>query len=372
MSAAYTPRQIAQLTARIADHFTLPQLERAALIGLRTPVNHITLASNLPGVIFALCQEANRSSRMTDFLRGLKDTEGDADTERSKRLNAALDTFTVTGSLEGADPFATLLITELPPVPVVNRLSLREYLRSLTNRDAAYGAISINGPSPCGKTYSKNLIRHIATWKGATPLVIEVVNESRALTLIDTMKKIAKLLGQPLKDLAELLIDNPTDARAAELFVDSMAEPLRAAAEEGKQYWIVFDGLDRSAAGPVRDNLVPYLLKSIADGNVMALKVFLLGDDGTRIVDARHIVLHESAQTITQTEIGDFLTACAAQKGWDLKAQQQTQLLSYVIGGASPPFDHKALHGIRERLEQILLRLCDPNKSVAELLEAVL
>jgi hypothetical protein len=372
MTAAYTPRQIAQLSARIADHFTLPQLERAALIGLHTPLNHITLASNLPGVIFALCQEANRSSRMADFLRGLKDTEGAADTERSQRLNAALDTFTVTGSLDGADPFATLLITELPPLPVVNRHSLRDYLRSLTNLDAGYGAISINGPGPCGKTYSKNLIRHIAGWKGATPLVIEVVNESRALTLADTMKKIATLLGHPLKDLAELLIDTPADARAAELFADSIAEPLRRAAEAGKQYWIVFDGLDRSAAAPVRDNLVPYLLKSIADGNLPALKLFLLGDDGTRIVDARHIVLHESAQTINPTEIGDFLTACAAAKGWDLKQQQQIQLLSYVIGGASPPFDHKALHGIRERLELILLRLCDPGKSVEELLQTVL
>jgi len=317
-------------------------------------------------VILDVCQSANRTSQVEDLLRGLKENNP------LQELHAALDLFSVTGSYESNDPFATLLATEVPPVPIFNRQPLREHLRDLTKLDATYGAISVDGPTACGKTYSKNLIRHVAAWKGARAVVIEIVNELRALTLRQTLDKITQLLNQPLANVARLLRDQPTDAQAAERFVDWLSGLSTTLAENGSQHWIVFDGLHYDAADPVRKCLIPSLVNSIANGNVLGVKVFLLGYDGTSLGDARYIVLHENAHGVDETQIGDFLKAYAAKQGRLLAPEERAQLLSYVLGGARSPFDHKALQGIHARLQNVIVLLREPNKPVEQLLESLL
>jgi hypothetical protein len=367
MSVVYTPPQIARLAQLIDKHFVLEQLEPAVFIGLGRTVGAITRAPTVPGMILDVCQAANREERMAEFLEGLKSVTNPS----QQNLHADFDIFSATGSYENTDPFATLLVTERPPVPVVNRQSLRECLRDLTNLEADYGAISIDGPRACGKTYSQNLIRHVAAWKGARAVVIEVVTESSALSLRATVDKITQLLGQPLLELNKLLRDQPSDAQTAGRFVDWIGGKSEKFGADGRQYWLLFDGLNHDAADPVRKCLVPPLLRAIANGNLLGVKVFLLGYDATRLGEAGRKVLHESARGIEETEIGDFITAFAAKHGWVLSKSDRSLLLSYIVGGAQSPFDHKALQGIRTRLETTLPRLIDPKKPIKDLLETV-
>jgi hypothetical protein len=251
-------------------------------------------------------------------------------------------------------------------------LSLRSYLQNLIAAGSSYRVISIEGPTASGKTHSKRLIHHVAGFLGAVPVTIEVAGEGRSLTLAEAMDKMALGLRQRIGDVRALFPDSPTDARAAERFVDWISSLSRDFEATGIQYWIILDGLDRSGAGPVRELLVPLLLQSIADRNLVGVKLFLLGDDARRVGDARLIALHETAKPIDPPEISNFLSGCAAERGWQIGAPDLARLLQSVVGGAQWPFDHKALQSIRERLEKIVPRLRDPNKPIAELLEKVL
>jgi hypothetical protein len=365
MAALYTPPQIRRLVPLIEQHFTTQRLDQAVFIGLKRTLQAITRAPTLEEMIFEVCQVANREGRMTELLQGLKATN------EFQELHAAFDRFEATGSYENTDPFATLLVTEAPPIPVVNRQSLRECLRDLTKLKAGYGVISVDGPRACGKTHSKSLIRYVADWKGARTVVIDVVNDTRALTLRETINKITDLLTLPVKDLERRLKDQPTDAQTAERFVNWISGLSESLTADGRQYWVLFDGLNHDAADPVRKYLLPPLLQAIADGNVLGVKAFLLGYDATRIADASHIALHENARGIVETEIGAFLTAFAAKKGWALSQEDHALLLSYVLGGAQSPFDHKALQGIRERLGKILSLLENPIRALKELQQVV-
>jgi len=358
MPAVYTPPQIARLAELIHKHFELAQLERAVFIGLNTTVEELTRAADVPKMILDVCRAANREERMVSFLKGLKSVS----TPSQQELHACFDLFSATGSYETTDPFSTLLVIDSPPMPMVNRQSLRESLRNLTELKTGYGVISVDGPTASGKTYSKNLIRRIAEWKGATTVVINVVGDVSALTLRETMVMITDLLTLPLEQLDLRLRDQPTDARAAASFVNWVSGLSRKLTADGSQYWVLFDGLNHDAADPVRKCLLPPLLQAIADGNVSGVKVFLLGYDATQIGNVAHIVLHESARGIVETEIGGFLIAYAAKQGWQLSEEEHGELLSYVLGGAQSPFDHKALQGIQERLRAILSLLENPIK----------
>lgn len=360
MPAAYTPLKINKLIALIEGRFDLGRLERAVQVGLGQPLQHYTVDRNLLDIISALCLKVNAegAAAVADLLRGLKTTHPDVE------LHAALDAIFATTPAAvpaGADPFEALLVTEVPPLPIVNRQSLRSNLRSVADPGCGYRALSVDGPAASGKTYSKRLIQHIARAEGAHPITIEVVNEMRALSLQATMEKIAfGFSPDAVGEVRKLLIDGPTDAQAAERFVGWVGNVSQVFAQDGQQFWLVLDGLNRSGATPVRDLLVPSLLQAIADDNVFGLRLFLLGDDGTRVGDARHIVLHESTQAISGTEIGVFLTAYAALKGWTIAPTDLTRLVERVVGGADWPFDHKSLEGIRRRLELIVPRLRDP------------
>ncbi len=367
MPTAFSPPQISNLAVMIERHFIYQTLDQAVQLGLNSQLQHYSLAPNLPAVILDLCRKVNAEGRLPDLVKGLLNTNP------APELRAALAAFSAAVPSAAVDPFEALLVTELPPVPMINRQFLRNYLRNLVNVNYGYRVISVDGPTASGKTYSKQLIQHIAASLGATTVTIEVVNAARALTLQETVKKIAfGFSSNAIAEMDRLFPDKPTDAQSAERFVDWAGSVSQGFATGGKEYWLLLDGLDRSGAEPVRDLLVPLLLKAIADRNVIGMKLFLLGDDATRVGDASHIVLHESTRSISEKDIGAFLTAFAAQKGYALGPAELTQILERVIAGTQWPFDHKALQSIRARLELIVPRLCEPNKPLMELLESVL
>jgi hypothetical protein len=366
MAAEYTPQRMSWLARTIDMYFTHDTLKRAVQIGLSANLEIYSIADNLPAVISDLCRRVNEETDVARLLRGLKEVNP------ALKLSKTLDDFVAGCDAGTVHPIDALLVSEMPPVPVIDRVSLRSYLQALLAAGSSYRVISVEGPSASGKTHSKCLIHHVARYLGAVPITIVVAREGHSLTLADTMDSIALGLRQSIADVRALFPDSPTDARAAERFVFWISSRTRDFDAAGIQHWIILDGLDRGGAAPVRELLVPHLLQAIADGNLVGVRLFLLGDDALRVGDARRIALHETTRPIEPSEISGFLSSCAEQKGWQISASDLSRLLENIVGGAQWPFDHKALESIRERLEKIVPRLRDPNKPIGELLEKVL
>ncbi len=153
-----------------------------------------------------------------------------------------------------------------------------------------------------------------------------------------------------------LLNDDPTDAQAADRFVDWLVGNA-AGFPPGDEYWLALDGLNKDGAATVRDTLVPQLLKAVANGNLPQVKFFLLGDNGKRVRDARRIVLHEDTASLTAAEVRLFFRDFGAEKGWALSDADLDAMIRDAIGERQPPFDHTAMEEICDGVERNLVNL---------------
>jgi hypothetical protein len=346
MAAEFTPQQIARLASMIGMRFsTVEQLRHAVTLGLQASLDTYTLAPNLTIRILELCQKVNAQSRIADLIVGLKQVNP------HQQFAANLDAFLAGTLSTAATVCGTLLVTEQPPLPIVNRRNLRSHLSQIISLNSGYQAISISGPSASGKTHSKELILFVAKCVGVTSLHVNVMaNDTKPRTLLNVVEQIA-LKVQPGQFAATLVADQPTDAQLAERFVSWLSGLSQNFEATGNRYWITFDGLDRAVAEPMRELLIPQLLRAIADGNLQNVKLFLLGDNGKRVRDARRIVLHEEAQPLTAVDIGTFLQEYAATQGWQLTQTQIDEAIRFIIANAVWPFDHQTMEEIRDRLE---------------------
>jgi hypothetical protein len=349
MPAQFTPRQISKLTRLIDPAFpTLGQLQRAVQYGLGVQLTRYSMASNLPTVILDLCNQVNQEGRIAALIKGLKSENSDP------VLHQALDAFLTPAQAGAAGPLDVLLVRELPPLALINRQTLRTHLSQLIVQGSGFRAVSVAGPTACGKTHSKELIRFVAENFSYQHVQIDVVDGTATRTLREVLGKITLGLRQPFKTLSDLLPDEPTDAQAAERFVDWMGGLSQGFQQTGEQYWLTFDGLDRPGAAPVRDELIPNLLRALANDNLKNIKLFLLGDNSRRIREARRIALHEDALQITANEISLFFQNYAQRAGRQIPANDLTALVNHVVQNAQSPFDHSAMDAIGDRLETAL------------------
>ena len=324
---------------------TLERLQQSVILGLQTSLDNYTLASNLTLRILELCLKVNAQGRVADLIAGLKQVNP------NPQFTADLEAFSAGTLSTAATVCGTLLVTEQPPLPVVNRRNLRGHLSQIMRPNVGYHAISISGPSACGKTHSKELIIFVAKCIGVTPIYVDVIGEDlRPRTLLNIVEQIAMKVQEG--ELARVLADQPTDAQLAERFVSWLSGLSQNFQRNGSRYWIIFDGLDREVAKPMRELLIAQLLLAIANGNLQNVKLFLLGDNGKRVRDARRIVLHEEAEPLTAADIGTFLQEYAATQGWQLLQSQIDDAMEFIISDAIPPFDHRTMEQIRDRLEQ--------------------
>ena len=350
MASRLPPPQLGKLAVLIGPKFTPVTLDIAVNLGLGVPLAHYSMLPRLSAVIVELCTLVNREGRIDELINGLKAANPNIE------LHAALDALLAPVPI-GPGLCQALLLRSVPPLTLINRDSLRGNLIQLTDAPA-FRAISISGPSACGKTHSKELIRLVAEAKSYTHVPIDVVDDARTLTLRQVVDKITLALRCDFGQLKVLLSDEPTDAQAAERFVDWISSQSRDFVLDGEQFWLIFDGLDRPGAASTRDNLVPMLLRAVANNSLQNVTLFLLGDNAKRIREARRIVLHEEATQMTRGEIRLFLKNYALSKGWAIPDNELDDLADYVIRGLSWPFDHTSMESISERIE-IALRIID-------------
>jgi hypothetical protein len=367
MAADYTPRQISRLARLISRRMDLQRLKLAVTLGLGTELDNYSLAETLVGRILDLCNKVNTEGKIGELVAGLKQANPNPD------LAADLDRFLLRGARGDAEACDALVVTELPPLPVVNRGRLRSHLGQMINPNSGYHVVSINGPKACGKTHSKELIRYVAKCIGVTPLHVNVMaDQTQPRTLRQVMELIVFTLVQGgYEEFTRLLSDQPTDAQAAERFVAWLSGRSQGFLANGNRYWISLDNLDRASAEAVRELLVPQFLRAIADGNLHNIKLFLLGDNGKRVREASAIVLHEEALNLPATEIRAFLQQYAASVDLAIPDDELDDAVAYIVGGNTWPFDHTAMEEIRERLDKVVTVIDDPARSMEDLLKGI-
>jgi hypothetical protein len=348
MASRFSPRQIGSLARLIQPNFTPDTLALAVQLGLGKLIATYTTASSLPAKILELCNRVNAQDDIEQLVEGLKNANP------NPTLHLALDAF-ISMQATG-DVCGLLVLRPLPRVTMVNRQTLRSHLEQLTSPDSSFRVLSVIGPQACGKSHSRELIRLLAERLGYQYLLVDVVDETHVRSQREVLEKISLHMGQKFSALTELLPDNPSDARAAERFADWIAG-LSKSFTPGEQYWLTFDGLDRSGAEPVRDNLVPALMKVVQDDSLRGVRLFLLGDNGKRVRSARAVVLHEQATNLTRDELGSFFSAYATQAGLALGAEDRNDLITHVVGAATWPLNHQALEDFADRMEEALAEI---------------
>jgi len=361
--ATYTPLLITTLVGVIREHFSLEALDQAVQLGLGATLQQYASGGALPDRILTLCRSVNAQGQIPALITGLRSNP-------SPRLNEQLDAFLAGPITE--DDYGVMLVTQLPPIPMIDRVSLRGHLQSLLTQGAAYRAVSVEGPTASGKSHSAQLIRYFAAKLGATAISLQLVDGPRTLSLQDAMYQVALVMGRTVTEIQALAPDDPTDAQIAERFVAWLAGVSRAASLNGEQYWIILDGLDRLTAAPFRELLVPRLLTAAVEQSLHNVFLFLLGDNGTRVQRAQNYVLHEDATALTESDIKLYVETFAATKGIAFTGAEITALMKYIIGNEVSPFDHQALDGIVRRLTTVLKKLSNPGRPATELLKDVL
>jgi hypothetical protein len=350
MPARFSPRQIGSLARLIQPNFTIATLKSAVQFGLGTTLETYSTAPTLPALILELCNKVNAQDAIDGLINGLKDAN-----PINQPLHSALDTFMSRQAATG-DICGLLVLRPLPRLTMVNRQTLRSHLEQMTLPGSGFRVLSVTGPQACGKSHSRELIRLLAEHLGYHYVQIDVAEETRVRSQVEVLEKITLNMRQPYSALTGLLLDNPSDARAAERFVDWIAG-LSQNFSPGEQFWLTFDGLDRSGAEPVRDNLVPALMKAVRDDALRSVRLFLLGDNGKRVRPARTVVLHEQVTNLARAELEAFFVAYAAQAGFALEAADRDGLVDHVVGNARWPLDHQALEDFAERMQEALAQI---------------
>jgi hypothetical protein len=360
--AIYTLFQVSTLAKIIKEHFTLATLRAAVIRGFGVSLDVYSVEATLPRIIITLCRKVNEENRIADLVVGLKSVNP------NPALHTSLDAF-VAGPVAAGNTFEVLMVSELPIVPVVNRNTLRGHIATLLAPGSSYRAISVDGPLACGKSHSAKLLRFVAKRLGARPITITVADEARTLSIVEAFHAIALGLNYKLEDINALLVDKPSDAQAAARFVSWLSGVSSAFVPTGEQVWIILDGLNRPTAAAFRDLLVPGLLLAAATDNLQHVTLFLLGDNGKRVTDARDIVLHESALTLTRDELATFLESVAEARGIKLQPAEAEALTQYVVGTTTPPYDHPAMDAIVERLTKAVPILRTTGVPIAQLIQ---
>lgn len=346
METRYSPQQIRALAWLIESHFDLARLRAAVQVGLATALEHYSQEHSLPAVILTLCIKVNEQGDIHKLVSGLKQRNPNVE------MHNALSEF------ENAHAAAAvgdvLLLRKIPRLMLVNRSTLRNHIEQLTLPGSGYRAISVSGPQACGKTHTREVIRFVAEGQGFHHVPVDVVDDTRARSLREVMEKITLGMRRTYRELADLLPDDPSEARAAERFVDWIGGFSQGFVMSGEQYWLTFDGLDRPGAAPTRENLIPVLLNAVNDNTLRNTRIFLLGDNGKRVRTAKAVVLHEQATGLSVDEIRQFIVSYAAKAGYRLPDADLAEMVDHVVGSCAWPFDHQSMEGIGERMETVL------------------
>jgi Effector-associated domain 1 len=342
-----------QLCATIVAHYTVDKLRQIVKFRLDKDLETITLGPDKEAIVFTLVDWSDREGRLALLLAGL--LAGNPHPDLAAACEAILAPRAMINPNTGPEACQALLITELPPLPMINRQDLRSYLRQLAAPDSAFRAISVSGPRASGKSHCYYLLAHVAQTIGCEIALVDLTPPLGPRSVIEVIESITAQMRLPAAEIdTHVLKDQPKDERLSRKFADWLAGYSRAFVGRGERWWLVFDGLDRPEATTVRELFVPYLLFSVAQSRLKNTAIMLLGDNAQRVVQARWCALHENARQLDRQDLRAFLSDYAAAKSIALRPDELEDMTNFVGENRPGPYDHEAMETITPRLRQVL------------------
>jgi hypothetical protein len=187
-----------------------------------------------------------------------------------------------------ADPFAEVLVEGNRPF--VGRAVLRRHLRTLTEPEGP-SILVIDGATATGKSYSQQLINHVAMRRGFVVVSFGVTDEVGSATLDDLLKS----LEDPQTTMGTLR--------------RSMAEH---AAQQGRRVVLTIDGLARH---PRRDELVLAFADRVSVW-LHRVRLVLIDFGGMLPPHLESVTLREEVEPFTTDDLVDAIDQIARARRW--------------------------------------------------------
>ena len=229
----------------------------------------------------------------------------------------------------------------------LDRRQLRDHLKRIAANAA--DILIVNGPPASGKTYSAELIFHVASAiENVRVLYINAVDESDATRL--SPERLADYFAQNvLQDPSWRIIEPRTNAAIATWIVNTCAQ-------SAYHWWLVFDGFDETRPPrETRDLLRRLLILASAPGLRGSVSLIFLGfDDALVPEEVRSYVLRETIAPVTVNDVIDFFGKALQERQRAVSDDVLAQVVASVMA-KNPSGDLRALvFSINQELVQLL------------------
>lgn len=248
------------------------------------------------------------------------------------------------------DPHEAIL---LGPVAFVNRSDLRESLRKFTYPDAySTRVLIVRGTEPCGKSYTWEFLRHLATATvGAIPQWLPLKEGYK--TPHDFMAAVFGLIGL---DPARLpaLPDDPQQARSITPLINAFQGQLPSMSD--KWFWLVIDDLNVPGVTPEVRETAFAVAQVVEKTKPNHLWVVLLGYNAPLDDQNLRYVAQEDARFPDPECVADHLCWIADQSPKPL-TRERAQEIADLLFDQYQPLDKAAMEKLTPKLEEMGAKL---------------
>ncbi|WP_405421292.1 effector-associated domain EAD1-containing protein [Streptomyces erythrochromogenes] len=227
-----------------------------------------------------------------------------------------------------ADPCEALLLgSEQRPRAFIDRAKLRGTLRDMLTVGGGRVLI-VDGDRGSGKTWTWYLLYHVLQHHGITPYKIDFSSYAEPVTVADIASELGDQLGWGLAPGDSLATE---DAQARR--VVNRAKWWMRGRPDPQDFWLVFDGMARTALTPAALRLVELLAEAVADGETgKHLSVVLIAYEGQLRPSAEPCVWRTRLGPIHVADLREFFCSVARHAGAVLEADAAAQLVTQVLG----------------------------------------
>jgi hypothetical protein len=223
-----------------------------------------------------------------------------------------------------------------PPDPSDLRSNLRVFFSD--DNDTRLNVLIVRGPERCGKSFSFQLIKHIAGERRDLKLVhIDFSPAALGNRAVDLMSIIYARLGMPdlTANTRDTATQDTTTTRYAANLVNEFVGAYRPI--EGATRILVIDGLNRVDLNPNVQHLVAGLAVEVVRDQLPATQLVLMGYGGAFDQELTFDVLTEDVAEITQTHVRLFFEGLVP--GRPLASEELENMVREAMIGADKKLD---------------------------------
>jgi len=310
--------------------------------------------------------EASQWERVPPWLQQILSKV--ADTPEIKKILAKIQTPPLTWQLNTPDPFETLWLPRLG-LPFLNRLKLRESFRRL---DAPTGSsvLIINGPPKSGKSYSVELLYHVAQERAAPAargvnVPVGLITLQRGMGASLSPEALAQMITtrinsnpKPLPQLNEADSNVTPDRMNVHLckwIIDNVNNT-------GEKWWLVLDGLNDPDLTPISRNFISKLVEMLSTGPYSkALRLVIIDYPADLLAGVNPDQMEsERLGPIGEVDVELFLRQQLGKAGGALPSRQAVQA-GVILTMLNLPEDDMRLKVLNDRLKAVVENLSKVN-----------